>query len=120
MKAPKIPSFIRQSQHNDYTPRYRFYDPAKERREQRERLYGNTEKQDQEGQDKEGQDKEGENSGERLRDTFRSRVDKNRHVKKGSSSSRSLAIFILVILALVLWMLKTDFFEKIMTSFMNM
>ena len=40
MKAPKLPSFIRQNQHNTYTPRYRFYDPAKERQQMREKMYG--------------------------------------------------------------------------------
>ena len=114
MKAPKLPSFIRQNQHNDYTPRYRYYDPAKERREQRERIYGSYKK------DTESQNSEDTTDENRIRSNFRSRVEKNRHVKRTASSYRTMALFILALLAVVIWMLKTDIFEKIMTAFLNM
>ena len=115
MKAPKLPSFIRQNQHNTYTPRYRFYDPAKERREMREKMYGGK---------KTGEDTEdsAEEQSIEMRENFRKGINRVRHVKKSGegSSTRTLIIIILALLAGVMWMLQTDWFEGLITSFMNL
>ncbi len=115
MKAPKLPSFIRQNQHNTYTPRYRFYDPAKERQQMREKMYGGK---------KPGEDTEdsAEEQSIEMRENFRKGINRVRHVKKSGegSSTRTLIIIILALLAGVMWMLQTDWFEGLITSFMNL
>ena len=116
MKAPKLPSFIRQNQHNTYTPRYRYYDPAKERRENRERLYG---KKDNNCESDETSPEEHSID---MRARFHNRVERVRHVKKSGegSSARTLVIIIIALLAGVMWMLQTDWFERLITSFIGM
>lgn len=56
----------------------------------------------------------------RMRSDFRRKAEDTRKVKRGHSSSRTLVIIILALLAGVIWMLKTDMFERILSSFLDM
>ncbi|MBQ5814731.1 MAG: hypothetical protein IIW30_02005 [Flavobacteriales bacterium] len=116
MKAPKLPSFIRQNQHNTYTPRYRFYDPARERQQMHEKMYGK--KDNETGDDTQSE----EDNRTDMRDKFRGSVNRVRHVKKSGegSSTRTLIIIIMALIAGVMWMLQTDWFEGLITSFMQL
>lgn len=109
MKAPKLPSFIKLNQNSRYKPRYRYYDPEKERMDELKKKYG---------QSSDENDTDGASM--RLRSGFRKKAQDTRKVKRGRSSSRTLIIIILVLLAGVIWMLRTDMFERILSSFLDM
>lgn len=109
MKAPKLPSFIKLNQNSRYKPRYRYYDPEKERMDELKKKYGQS-----------SDENEGDGVGMRMRSDFRRKAEDTRKVKRGRSSSRMLIIIILALLAGVIWMLKTDMFERILSSFLNM
>jgi hypothetical protein len=109
MKAPKFPSFIKLNQNSRYKPRYRYYDPEKERLDELKKKYGQSSDEDS-----------ADGIGMRMRSDFRRKAEDTRKVKRGHSSSRTLVIIILALLAGVIWMLKTDMFERILSSFLDM
>ena len=111
MKAPKLPSFFKQNTYKRYQGTYRYYDPHKERIDNLRKKYhldeneNSTEESSYFREEKTGQ--------------MRAQWEKSRKLQRSRSSARTLVLFVLMLVVLAIWILKSNFFEHFFETFMK-